>query len=367
MSNTRTSLGEQAAFDALIEHTLTTFEDNQIIKLRKYAFSHQEQLTTVILPSLTESTVEYAFDACTNLTTVNLGSTYQLAVNCFNNCSHLNAILLYRNYYTTSIYYEPWQVFKSTPINNDNGIIYVPNSQLSSYKSDSNWKPISYLIFSLNEYPQSDPSSIKDSWDTIITNCNTKTIDNYNIGDTKQLIFGDNIVLMEIVAKNTDTLANSNDTAALTWMCKNCYLTHRIDISNGHRGGWKQCELRTWLQGSEIFQSFPIALQNGIKEVNKLTYYYSNSTIDSSTETIWIPSAYEMGLNGYETSDNNIQYTYFNTNAKRQKRKNGTTISYPLRSESSASYIDYAAISNGGVSANIYGNEAANIVFGFCT
>ena len=141
-------------------------------------------------------------------------------------------------------------------------------------------------IFPIDDYPVTDFGTIKDSWATIIANCNAGTVDNYNIGDTKQLTIDGTVFFVEIVAKNTDILASDETkTAALTWLCKDIPFQHRMNPSVSNANGWIASEMRSWLR-SDILTALPSDLQNGIKEVKKTWYDYTTTSTLSSSDTV---------------------------------------------------------------------------------
>ena len=366
MSNTRETLGEQATLDGLIAHTLTTLEEDGAATLGQYALYKNTGLTSVKFPSLTTLSANSLQD-CSNLTTVDIGGRCTINA-AFSGCSKMDALILRNTSGTCTL--NSSSALSGSKIATGFGGVYVPSSLLSTYKSASNWSTLASNIYPIEDYPVSDFGTITDSWATIIANCDAGTIDSYNVGDTKQLTFNGTDVLMQIVAKNTDKLATGSGTAPLTWLCKDIYLQHRMNPSN-NANGWVASEMRTWLRGSEVLGSFPSELQSGIKEVTKAWYDYTTTSTKTSTDTIWIPSTYEMfsdtASSIVETGDDNVQYTMFNSNANRIKKYNGSTTYYWLRSAyaSSGSYFYY--VSNGGDRGDYGAYTSRGVVFGFCT
>ena len=55
MANTRETLGEQATLDGLINHTLTSFEEDGVTTLGNYALYRNSALTSVKFPNLTNT------------------------------------------------------------------------------------------------------------------------------------------------------------------------------------------------------------------------------------------------------------------------------------------------------------------------
>lgn len=366
MSNTRTTFGEQATFDGLIAHTLTTLEEDGVTSLPSYALYKNAGLQSVIFPSVT-SVAGNALSECPNLTTIEIGGKCSLTSGAFANSNKLTALKLTNTSGVSTL--SNTSVITGSGLKNDFTGIYVPSSLLSNYKSASNWTAYADRIFPLEDYPKTDFGTISDSWSTIIANCDAGTIDDYNIGDTKQLDINGTKVLMQIVAKNTDQLADGTGTASLTWLAKNIYFTHVMNSGSTNTNGWEACALRTWLRGSEVFGALPTELQNGIKEVKKAWYDYTTKTTKTSTDTIWIPSTYEMFSDTtssiVETGDDNVQYTMFNSNAKRVK--SGSATYYWLRSAYTSFSNGFYIVTGDGSRAGSIASYSIGVVPGFCT
>ena len=368
MSNTRDSLGEQATLDGLIAHTLTSLEEDGITNLASYAFYNNINLTNVIFPNLL-TLQAYAFQGCSNLTTVDIGG--QCSINgAFNGCSKMDALILRNTNNICTL--TSSSALSGSKIATGFGGVYVPDTLLSTYKSASNWSAIADNIFPLSEYPRTNFDSIADSWSTIVANCNAGTIDSYNIGDTKLLDVNGTQIFMQIVAKNTDKLTDDTGTASLTWLCKNIYQNHNMNSSSSNSGGWEASAMRSWLRGT-VFTYFPTELQSGIKEVKKTWYDYASKETKVSNDTIWIPSTYEMFTESsaassvVETGEDNVQYTIFNNNTKRIKTLNGSAAYYWLRSAYASYSSLFCCVSSDGYRNSNSASYSLGAVFGFCT
>ena len=371
MSNTRDSFGEQATLDGLIAHTLTSLEEDGVTNLPQYALYKNTGLTNVIFPNLLNLSTSSLQD-CTRLTTVDIGGQCTISAP-FSGCSNMDTLILRNTDNICSLNY--FNSLEGSKIATGFGGVFVPDTLLSAYKSATNWNTMAENIFPLSEYPRSHFDTIGDNWDTIIANCNTGTIDNYNIGDTKLLNVNGTQIFMQIIAKNTDKLTNNTGTASLTWLCKDIYGAHSMNNQNNNTGGWEASIMRSWLRET-ILAYFPIELQNGIKEVKKTWYDYATQTTQISNDTIWIPSTYEMfaadstSLNSViETGENNVSYSIFSTRTKRPKKYKNSLSTYWLRSANKnypSSYPFYTVESSGYLS---YTNAAGQngVVFGFCT
>lgn len=144
-----------------------------------------------------------------------------------------------------------------------------------------------------------DPGPISDSWEEIIAAGEDGTyIDKYQIGDTKELDLGEEgVIETELVAFDTDELADGSGKAHMTWVARNLLNSeHAMNENNSCNGGWPDSDMRYWLHDS-ILSKFPEALRTNIKEVTKysmLNTYSNESETIKSTDKIWIPSLMEI-------------------------------------------------------------------------
>lgn len=220
--------------------------------------------------------------------------------------------------------------------------------------------------------------SISDTWSEIIANVSNGTYSTkYHIGDTKKIDLGtEGEIIMQIVALDTDLLADNSGKAPMTWISKQLLKTsHRMNPSyspgtegTGTLGGWAACEMRNYLINT-IKPLLPSEVRNALKTVKKYSEIYNTSetAVNNvvSNDDIWIPSAYEVNYTDYETSG--VTYsTAFPDNASRIKHKvSGSATWWWLRS---ASRINgFRVVSSDG---SYTGNSAYNssgVVVGFCT
>ena len=91
MANTRDSIGDQAALDGLINHTLTSFEDDAVTSLRSYAIYNNPAIKSISLPSV-KSAGDYAFGYCTNLESVQINDMADAGSHLFTECNKLNSL-----------------------------------------------------------------------------------------------------------------------------------------------------------------------------------------------------------------------------------------------------------------------------------
>ena len=188
---------EKPYYAYLMDFRIGDFNDDEITKVREYAFYGKKSLTSIDLAACT-SIGEYAFSGCTTLTSINLPSCTSIAYGVFNNCTSLTSIDLPA---CTSIAYSAFSsctaltsidlpactsidsyafnscksltsiklastskictlsnsdAFKNTPIANEAGYIYVPDELIEQYKKATNWSVYANQIKPLSEYVESE-------------------------------------------------------------------------------------------------------------------------------------------------------------------------------------------------------------------
>ena len=200
-------------------------------------------------------------------------------------------------------------------------------------------------------------AEIADDWDTIIQKINNGTAD-YKIGNYKPLDFGtEGTINMQIVGVDQSELASGGGTAKYDWLgIELLKTTHKMNPKRkegqegtGALGGWDKCEMKTYLNNT-IFPLIPSNVRSAIKSVKKYTRIYdaSETVVNNSvsTDTLWIPSMYEMGWTEYETSGGRYN-SIFNGDASRVKNVVGASSSsrWWLRSAVGVSGFYYVTLS----------------------
>ena len=257
-----------------------------------------------------------------------------------------------------------------------------------------------YAQFSFNGY-------IEDSWEEIIANCKAGNIDKYGLGGRKQITYTlagvESTVEMEIVGKNHDKLVaasedynNGASTASLSFMGivlgrESWYMNATAtDEWNANEevfpfpdktstwpagfnwGGWEFTKMRKNLQG-ELFAALPAELQNGIKPVVKLCDFgrYYPDEMNSTNDTLWIPSARELNGETYGTVATHGQgepYPIFNLASSRVKYscRDNSRVAYWTRSSDRNSSHNYRYVDMRGNVAGNSGASSMTVAFGFC-
>lgn len=200
-----------------------------------------------------------------------------------------------------------------------------------------------------------EPETITDSWSTILANTNPSA--SYSIGDTKYIDLGtEGKHLMEIVAFNEDDKADGTGKAKITWISKTLLNTKK----NFTGKKWSETPIRSYLQ-TTVDSLIPSQIKAHIVPVTKIQAIYESNTFvkngETTTDSLWIPSAYEVGLSGtgkYEDTG-----ATYETMAKIKKTTSGVKVVWWIRSGVTVS-------AQGRVAEQSF-NNSANFPLGFCT
>lgn len=359
-----------------LQGTLEDYVSTELERVNQYSFYNTSSLKTFTAP--VTSIGDNAFAYCSNLNTVDLTSTSSVTIadSAFLSCSKLTHLIIRSNSVCTL---PSSTTINSSMIHKGLGAIYVPQYLVSSYKVAINWSQYADRIHPISDYPFTDfnTGTITDSWETIVENCNNGNTSQYNVGDTRTVFVNGEYVLMQLVGKDVDTLADgSGNKAATTWIAKQTLEESRA-MSNGDYDNWDNCSMRTWLR-STLFNSLPETLQDNIKEVDKTYLAY---TVESSTsvsvrtktcaDTIWIPSMYECKYPGSNYSDiESYGVTYmgvYTTYGSLSKTRNNSTNSVNWWTRTRKSHSGYwKTILNNGMPSDTYRTQSLYVTIGFC-
>ena len=137
----------------------------------------------------------------------------------------------------------------------------------------------------------------------------------------------------------------------------------------GTIGGYAESEMRTYMQNT-IKPLIPAEVRSAIKSVKKYTTNINTagSTVNNveSTEDVWIPSAREVGITGYENSGQSYTSLFTDSNSHIKKKTGGTSgTSWWLRSANNTAGFGYVHSSGNGYSSDA--NNSYGVTLGFCT
>ena len=140
---------EKPYYAYLMDFKIGDFNDNEITKVREYAFYEKKSLTSINLPACTR--IDYsAFRNCTSLTSIDLPVCTSIVNAAFDSCTKLTSIKLANASIICTL--SDSNAFKNTPIANKAGYIYVSDELVEQYKKATNWSVYASQIKPLSEY-----------------------------------------------------------------------------------------------------------------------------------------------------------------------------------------------------------------------
>lgn len=464
MANTRDTIGDQATVDGLVNHTLTSLEEDGIGIIGDYALYNNTALTSVNFPNATSigeyamakcsalqtalvpklatsgtyafqnctslesismpqlTTVpDYMFTGCSALSSISIPNATRINQNAFQNCKDLTSIdldgvtnignyafsgsgigtleitdatklgtYLCHGYRTGVVDLHTTVNLANNKFNGANslchlilrsttmltlsssaltgtaiaagiGWIYVPTDLVATYKAASNWSNYASQIVDISEYPKVlQDETISDSWSTIFANEDNGTYKTvYSLGDIKYMYLNGTPMPMQIVAFDEDT-------SKISWVCKSILDTHNMNPTDDTAGGWASSNMRAWLRET-IYPMIDSTIRNRIVAVTKNYYDVRTSNTLTISDTVWIPSEYEIfGTTACENSG--TLYTGVFTDATSRSKKyglNGSANRWWLRSAISAK--SFRTSNSLGNIDNYDANGANGVVLGFCT
>ena len=217
--------------------------------------------------------------------------------------------------------------------------------------------------------PLYDPVFANNTWEQIIAACHNNDVpETWKVADQKSMTIGGVDYLIDIIGKNHDDYSDGSGKAPLTFQLHDCYGKQRMNNSNTNIGGWTSCAMRnTHLPA--ILSLMPTEVQNGIREVNKLTSAGSQSaTINTTADKLFLLSEIEIfGSVSYSKSGEGTQYDYYKAGNSRVKKFNGSAISWWERSPHGSTSTPFCCVYINGAAATYgYASNAYGVAFGFC-
>ena len=207
-----------------------------------------------------------------------------------------------------------------------------------------------------------------NDWSAIIAACHSGSVPStWVVGNSKTMTINGASYQVDIIGKNHDTYA-AGGTAPLTFQLHDCYAdTQAMNSSNTNSGGWTSCAMRS-THLPAILALMPTEIQNGIREVNKLTSAGSQSaTINTTADKLFLLSEVEIfGSTTYSEAGEGTQYDYYKAGNSKVKKRNGSAARWWERSPF-ASYSAFFCVVNSSGSADFSGaGDASGVAFGFC-
>lgn len=216
--------------------------------------------------------------------------------------------------------------------------------------------------------PSYDPVFANNTWEQIIAAChNNEVPETWKVADQKPMTIGGSDYLIDIIGKNHDTYT-AGGKAPLTFQLHNYYGKRKnMNSSNTNNGGWTSCAMRS-THLPAILALMPTEVQNGIREVNKLTSAGSQSaTINTTADKLFLLSEIEIfGSVSYSKSGEGTQYDYYKAGNSKVKKFNSSVNSWWERSPHGITSTPFCCVYINGDATYGYASNAYGVAFGFC-
>lgn len=208
-----------------------------------------------------------------------------------------------------------------------------------------------------------------NTWAQIIDACHKNQVpETWVVGNQKAMTINGADYVIDIIGKGHDDYADGSGKAPLTFQLHDCYAyVNRMNSSNTNVGGWTSCAMRqTHLPA--ILALMPTEVQNGIREVNKLTSAGSqSSTINTTADKLFLLSEIEIfGSVTYSKSGEGTQYDYYKAGNSKVKNRNGSAGFWWERSPHGGSGIDFCYVYSSGSVNYDYASYENAVSFAFC-
>ena len=217
------------------------------------------------------------------------------------------------------------------------------------------------------QYPY-EANFADNTWEQIIDACQRGAVpETWAVGNQKTMTINGKDYLIDIIGKNHDAYT-SGGKAPLTFQLHNCYGERKkMNSSNTNKGGWTSCAMRrTHLPA--ILALMPTEVQNGIREVNKLTSAGSNSTtINTTADKLFLLSEVEIfGSTIFSAAGEGTQYDYYKAGHSKAKYRNGSAEAWWERSPDASGSTGFCVVDIDGFTDFDTANTARDVAFAFC-
>ena len=217
--------------------------------------------------------------------------------------------------------------------------------------------------------PPYDSVFANNTWKQIIEACHNNAVpDTWNVADQKPMTINGVDYQIDIIGKNHDTYT-AGGKAPLTFQLHDCYAdTKAMSSSNTNSGGWKNSAMRT-THLPAILALMPTEVQNGIREVNKLTSAGNkSSTINTTADKLFLLSDVEIfGSTNHSAAGEGTQYDYYKAGNSKVKNRNGFAANWWERSPNASNSTNFCLVNSNGNANNNNASNANGVAFGFCT
>lgn len=207
-----------------------------------------------------------------------------------------------------------------------------------------------------------------NDWASIIEACHSGSVPStWVVGNSKSMTINGTNYQIDIIGKNHDTYA-SGGKAPLTFQLHDCYADAKnMNRSNTNSGGWTSCAMRS-THLPAILALMPTEVQNGIREVNKLTSAGNkSSTINTTADKLFLLSEVEIFGSTYgSVAGEGTQYDYYKAGNSKVKKQNGSAAEWWERSPLYSSSTLFCMVSSDGSETVCFANRSRGVAFGFC-
>ena len=207
-----------------------------------------------------------------------------------------------------------------------------------------------------------------NSWEEIIAACQSGSVpDSWAVGDSKMMTIDGKNYQIDIIGKNHDTYT-AGGTAPMTFQMHDCYVRkYAMNKSNTNMCGWTRCTMRS-THLPAILALMPTEVQNGIREVNKLTSVGGQSaTINTTADKLFLLSEIEIfGSASNSKSGEGTQYDYYKAGNSKVKKFSGSANGWLERSPIKSNSAIFCCVGSGGGANYDYAKNARGVAFGFC-
>ena len=207
-----------------------------------------------------------------------------------------------------------------------------------------------------------------NDWSGIIAACHSGSVPStWVVGNSKKMTINGASYQIDIIGINHDTYT-AGGTAPLTFQLHDCYADKEVmNSSKTNNGGWTRCDMRS-THLPAILALMPTEIQNGIREVNKLTSEGNkSSTINTTADKLFLLSEVEIfGSTLYSATGEGTQYDYYKAGNSKVKNVSGSVYNWWERSPRAANTTSFCDVSSSGNTSYVPANRSNGLAFGFC-
>lgn len=213
--------------------------------------------------------------------------------------------------------------------------------------------------------PAYDPVFANNTWEQIIEAChNNEVPDTWKVADQKPMTINGSDYLIDIIGKNHDDYSDGSGKAPLTFQLHDFYGEQKnMNGADTNTVGWTSCAMRR-VHLPAILSQMPVEVQNGIREVNKLTSAGNEShVINTTADKLFLLSEKEVfGTSNYTAYNEGHQYEYY----KDSNKTNKSGAFWWLRSPYISNAKDFCLVDYKGKLYHEFASTAFKVSFAFC-